>query len=386
MNCAIIEYFFVISQPKPYCQMKQKIRLLEKAANLAMVALLSLIVFTACMRSNKHQAVKEETATYTMQDSIKADAPESIDLNQQQLDEMKKQNEQLQQRSRFTTGGVAMILGIIALLVFLASSNKWRHTLEVKNRQLERERNVVVAQNKQLAIERDRAEAASRAKTAFLQSMTHEIRTPLNAISGFTQVLTMPGLNLPEKERLDYSERIQDNTRMLTNILDDLILISNLESKTELPQAEPSMPLAIIAGAIETASPFVAKNVTLDSKCEMPETDTIMTYPNMINIALSKLLDNAAKFTQQGSITLSLCQDGDKLHFTVSDTGPGIPADKKDFIFERFTKLDSFTQGAGLGLSIARMVAEHLGGTLTLDTEYKQGAKFDMTIPFTPQA
>jgi signal transduction histidine kinase len=118
----------------------------------------------------------------------------------------------------------------------------------------------------------------------------------------------------------------------------------------------------------------------------MPETETIMTYPNMINIALAKLLDNAAKFTQQGSITLSLCQDGDKLHFSVSDTGPGIPADKKDFIFERFTKLDSFTQGAGLGLSTARMVAEHLGGTLTLDTEYKQGAKFDMTIPFTPQA
>ena len=356
--------------------MKQKIRLLEKAANLAMVTLLSLIVFTACMRSNKHQAVKEETATYTMQDSIKADAPESIDLNQQQLDEMKKQNEQLQQRSRFTTGGVAMILGIIALLVFLASSNKWRHTLEVKNRQLERERNVVVAQNKQLAIERDRAEAASRAKTAFLQSMTHEIRTPLNAISGFTQVLTMPGLTLPDNERLDYSERIQENTRMLTNILDDLILISNLEGKTELPQSEPSMPLAIIAGAIATASPFIA----------MPETETIMTYPNMIGIALSILLDNAAKFTQQGSITLSLSQDGDKLHFSVSDTGPGIPADKKDFIFERFTKLDSFTQGAGLGLSIARMVAEHLGGTLTLDTENKKGTKFDMIIPFTPQA
>ena len=106
----------------------------------------------------------------------------------------------------------------------------------------------------------------------------------------------------------------------------------------------------------------------------------------MRGIALSKLLDNAAKFTQQGSITLSLSQDGDKLHFSVSDTGPGIPADKKDFIFERFTKLDSFTQGAGLGLSIARMVAEHLGGTLTLDTENKKGTKFDMIIPFTPQA
>ena len=322
------------------------------------------------------------------------DAYKSQEMQQQleelnrhlKLDEMRKQNEQLQQRSRFTTGGVAMILGIIALLVFLASSNKWRHTLEVKNRQLERERNVVVAQNKQLAVERDRAEAASKAKTAFLQSMTHEIRTPLNAISGFSQVLTMPDLNLPEKERLDYSERIQDNTRMLTNILDDLILISNLESSTELPPAELCMPLVIIAGAIEAASPLVTKDVTINSNCDMPETETIMTYPNMINIALSKLLDNAAKFTKQGSITLNLCQEDNKMHFSVSDTGPGIPADKKDYIFERFTKLDSFTQGTGLGLSIARMVTEHLGGTLTLDTEYNQGAKFDMIIPFTQQA
>ena len=148
------------------------------------------------------------------------------------IEEVKRQNQLLQQRQRFTTGGVAMVLGIIVLLVFLSTSNRWRHTLEVKNRQLERERNVVVAQNKQLSIERDRAEAASRAKTAFLQSMTHEIRTPLNAISGFTQVLTMPGIALPEAEQQDYSERIQENTRMLTNILDDLIL------KVTLSQSE----------------------------------------------------------------------------------------------------------------------------------------------------
>jgi signal transduction histidine kinase len=146
------------------------------------------------------------------------------------------------------------------------------------------------------------------------------------------------------------------------------------------------MPLVIIAGAVETVSPLVAKDVILNSNCDMPETESIMTYPNMINIALSKLLDNAAKFTKQGSITLNLCQEEGKLHFSVSDTGPGIPADKKDYIFERFTKLDSFTQGTGLGLSVARMIAEHLGGTLTLDTEYNQGAKFDLIIPFTPQA
>ena len=100
---------------------------------------------------------------------------------------------------------------------------------------------------------------------------------------------------------------------------------------------------------------------------------------------LVNILSNAAKFTKEGSITLSLSQEGGLLHFTVTDTGPGIPANKQELIFERFTKLDSFVQGTGLGLSIARMAAERLGGTLTLDTDYQGGAKFDMLIPISPE-
>ncbi len=98
------------------------------------------------------------------------------------LNELQSQNRLLEQRSRFTTGGVAMILSVIALLVFLVLNSRWNRRLQIKNTQLQRERNVVVAQNKQLEIERDHAEAASKAKTAFMQSMTHEIRTPLNAM------------------------------------------------------------------------------------------------------------------------------------------------------------------------------------------------------------
>ena len=74
------------------------------------------------------------------------------------------------------------------------------------------------------------------------------------------------------------------------------------------------------------------------------------------------------------------------MHFAVADTGPGIPCDKRDFIFERFSKLDSFAQGAGLGLSISRMIAERLGGTLTLDESYSGGSKFDLIIPISTNA
>ena len=198
----------------------------------------------------------------------------------------------------------------------------------------------------------------------------------------------MPGMTLPESERHDFSERIQENTRMLTNILDDLILISNMEGSKELAPAEPTLPITIVATAADAIAQQLSKDVTIDVVCDLPDDETIMTHPTQISIILQKLLDNAAKFTQQGLITLSLKREGDQLHFAVSDTGPGIPEDKRDFIFERFTKLDAFTQGTGLGLWIARMLAEYLQGTLTLDTSYTGGSKFDLIIPISiqPQA
>lgn len=297
------------------------------------------------------------------------------------INKLKSQNELLQQRSRFTTGSVAMILGIVALLVFLTINSRWTRRLEIKNQQLQRERNVVVAQNKQLAVERDRAEAASKAKTAFIQSMTHEIRTPLNAINGFTQVLNMPDVEMQETERIDCCHRIEDNARMLTKILDDLILISDLESNSELPPAEPCLAITLIGQAMDSIRPVVAEGVQLNSECTIPEDKNVNTYPHMIHIVLSKLLDNAAKFTTEGSITLQLSEEEGLLHFSIIDTGMGIPEDKKEFIFERFSKLDSFSQGIGLGLTIARMIAERLGGTLTLDSTNKVGSKFDLIIP-----
>jgi signal transduction histidine kinase len=303
-------------------------------------------------------------------------------LNKQYaVSELQATNEQLEQRSRFTTGSIAMIMSIGAILVFLVYNSRWSRQLEIKNRQLQREHNVVVAQNKQLAIERDRAEAASKAKTAFIQSMTHEIRTPLNHISGFTQVLAMPDVELPAAERLEISQHIQEGTLHLTNILDDLIQISDLESSTELPPAEDYYPALIVAQALETVRPSVVADVSLENHCQVSDELMVGTYPHLIQTVLARLLDNAAKFTHLGSITLSLAQEGDKLHFSVADTGPGIPEDKRDFIFERFAKLDSFAQGTGLGLSVARMIAERLGGTLTLDTDYTGGSKFDFIIP-----
>ena len=333
---------------------------------------------------NYREALADIQAYDLLKDSI-MQAGNREQLNQLNkrfsLNELQSQNRLLRQRSRFTTGGVAMILGIGAILVFLVLNSRWNRKLQIKNMQLQRERNVVVAQNKQLEIERDHAEAASRAKTAFMQSMTHEIRTPLNAISGFTQVLTMKDIELPESERMDFCERIQESTRLLTNILDNLLLISDMESRSELPEPETCVVSAVATQALDMVRSLVANTVILDCQCELPVEQTIDSYPRMIHIVLTKLLENAAKFTTVGNITLKVSQEESMLHFSVVDTGPGIPPDKKEYIFERFTKLDNFVQGTGLGLTVARMIAERLGGTLTLDTEYTSGSKFDFILP-----
>ena len=333
---------------------------------------------------NYREALADMRAYDLLKDSI-MQAGNREQLNQLNkrfsLNELQSQNRLLRQRSRFTTGGVAMILGIGAILVFLVLNSRWNRKLQIKNMQLQRERNVVVAQNKQLEIERDHAEAASKAKTAFMQSMTHEIRTPLNAISGFTQVLTMKDIELPESERMDFCERIQESTRLLTNILDNLLLISDMESRSELPEPETCVVSAVATQALDMVRSLVANTVILDCQCELPVEQAIDSYPRMIHIVLTKLLENAAKFTTVGNITLKVSLEESMLHFSVVDTGPGIPPDKKEYIFERFTKLDNFVQGTGLGLTVARMIAERLGGTLTLDTEYTSGSKFDFILP-----
>ncbi len=228
---------------------------------------------------------------------------------------------------------------------------------------------------------RNHAVVASRQKTDFINNMTHEVRTPLNAIADYSRLIAdcvdedhRPYLN-------HYVKLIELNNELVETIVNDVLDISEIDNNRMNVSKKPTNVNPMCELAIDNATHYLNPGVTM--KFEHPGIDdlTIHTDRRRVEQVLINLLSNAAKFTREGKITLSYSVEGDNLVFAVTDTGSGIPAGKEELIFERFEKLDNSTQGAGLGLPIARLVAGLLKGTVTLDASYTGGARFLFTVP-----
>ena len=234
---------------------------------------------------------------------------------------------------------------------------------------------------KELLTAKDRAEESNRLKSAFLANMSHEIRTPLNAIVGFSSILAS-GEQDPEKR--EYLGLIEDNNALLLQLISDILDLSKIEAGT-LEFNDSEFDLNQMMNELQTtvAHRMEPKGVRVAVECGLPEC-RIRTEKNRLMQVLNNLLSNAEKFTERGSITLSYELRDKMLHFSVSDTGRGIPADKKNAVFGRFVKLNSFAQGTGLGLSICQMIVEHMGGTIGVESEEGKGSNFWFTIPYHP--
>ena len=226
---------------------------------------------------------------------------------------------------------------------------------------------------------RDKAEASDRLKSAFLANMSHEIRTPLNAIVGFASLLSIID---DEKEQQEYIGLIQSNTEHLLRLMNDVIDLSNIESgvmdivgsDVVLDSLMKEMELTYVPKA-ET------NNLVLAWDREQSNAHIYTDRDRLIQI-LEHLLDNAIKFTTKGTVRWGYQEkENGQIRFYVTDTGCGIPNDKKEVIFERFVKLDSFTQGLGLGLSLCKIIIERMHGTIGVESEVGEGSTFWFTIP-----
>lgn len=228
---------------------------------------------------------------------------------------------------------------------------------------------------------KDKAEESNRLKTAFLANMSHEIRTPLNAIVGFSTVIADKGLEPEEQEH--FASIIRKNSDLLLNLINDILDISRLESGRTKFVSEPCDLVELCQSTLTTAQFARPSNLNYVFDSDLDE--CIMNVDmQRIQQVLINLLSNAGKFTEAGSITLSLRKDDSnkEVRIMVSDTGVGIPEDKRAKVFERFEKLNEYSQGTGLGLSICKLIVEHFNGKIWVDQDYKEGARFIFTIPY----
>lgn len=280
-----------------------------------------------------------------------------------QVDELKT----AQQRTKLIYTVVAALTIMLALLILLLFG--WRSAIRQKKA------------NEQLRIANERAAASSKMKTEFIRNISHEIRTPLNIVSGFTQVLTSPDMDLTEEEKKDMQERMAENADRITKLVDRMLALSDASSETVIDRRDKTNVRDLASQAIGhskiTAHTRPGNSeVTVTFEVEEMEPVTLCTSRLYAVRALAHLLENAVKFTPQGTIRLlAECTDR-SVRFIVEDTGIGIPVSESDNIFGEFVQLDSFADGTGIGLTVARSIARRMGGDLWLDTEYVKGARF----------
>ena len=230
-----------------------------------------------------------------------------------------------------------------------------------------------------LIIARDKAEELDRLKSAFLANMSHEIRTPLNAIVGFSSLLAETD---SRSERQEYIKIVQENNELLLQLISDILDLSKIEAGTfnfVYTNVDVNETCSEIIKSMGMKS---GKGVELILEEPFPEC-YIYTDKNRFTQVISNFINNALKFTQQGSITLGYEQvSHQKIKFYVRDTGMGIPEEKQKSVFERFVKLNTFVQGTGLGLSICKSIVSQMGGEIGVDSTEGVGSCFWFTHPY----
>ncbi|MBE7183031.1 MAG: response regulator [Methylobacterium mesophilicum] len=244
-------------------------------------------------------------------------------------------------------------------------------------------------QELELAAARDSAEDANRAKSQFLANMSHELRTPLSAVIGYSEMLEEEVEEMGEKHLLGDLGKIKSNARHLLSLINDVLDISKIEANKVEIYAEEFDLAEMVREVAATVDALVERKhnrleLTLGANLGRAHTDVVKIRQVLIN-----LLSNAAKFTENGLITLAVSREasakGDRITFRVKDTGLGMSAEQLARLFQRFTQADASTTrrfgGTGLGLAITKAFTDMLGGEVTVESEPDMGSTFTVSIP-----
>lgn len=331
---------------------------------------------------NKEQALKMAERIVDSVDSVynyerQHNAAElAIMYETQEKEKQISEQQSMLKNQRYLAFLVAALLILISFIIITLLRLRSARKLADKNKELKQK-------NKELIQANACAEESSRMKTDFIQQISHEIRTPLNVLSGFTQILTAPNAELTEEERADINERVTQNTNRITELVNKMLELSDMHSKSVIDRVDQVTTVQIAAQAVESSDISKAKHLTFNMEFDPSADKMIRTNSYSASRALALLLNNAAKFTKEGSAELRITIDGNTqmVVYTVTDTGIGIPPYEAEHIFEEFFQLDNYYEGTGIGLSVARSIARRLGGDIRLDTTYQGGARFVMTLP-----
>ena len=283
-------------------------------------------------------------------------------------------------------------LGMLFAGAYLFLSFRSRRKLKTANAMLETNYKILEMShmeleetNRQLIVANERAEESSKMKSNFIKQISHEIRTPLNILSGFTQIITTPGVELKDEERNQVVQGIVENTDRITGLVNKMLELSDAGSINVLERDDEVTPNQIANNAVIASNIADVKDMRFELQIDpMVEAITLKTNLNSAVRALTLILDNAGKFTANSidkHVTLAVKVRPTTIEFAVEDNGIGVDPKDAEYIFEEFVQLDEYYEGTGIGLTVARGLARRLGGNITLDTTYSPGARFVLTLP-----
>lgn len=280
------------------------------------------------------------------------------------IDELELANNQQQNR--------LLILALIILPVMIVIAASIIFYLKAQRKKL-------IQSQLRLQQAQEEVEKSIHNKSLFISNMSHEIRTPLNALSGFSEVLTTPGID--EETRKQCYDIIQLNSRLLINLLNDVVDISCLDVTNMKFDLKTCDAVELCKGIIQTVEGIKQTQADVSFETSLQSLD-LETDTFRLNQVLINILINATKFTKEGSIILQLELNAEGwAQFSVTDTGCGIPLEKQPSIFQRFERVDEKSQGTGIGLSICQFIINRFGGEIWIDPEYTDGSRFIFTHP-----